>query len=51
MGKGLAFFLLACVDGKWKMGVDAHVELGHVIVNDRLRDGRVGGPDVCKKIT
>ncbi len=47
----LAFFLLACVDGKWEMGVDAHVKLGHVIVNVQLRDGSIGGPDVCNKIT
>ncbi len=50
-GKGLAFFLLACVDGTWKMGVYACVELSHVIVDVWLQDGRVGGLDVCDKIT
>ncbi len=51
VGKGLALFLLACVDSKWKMGVDARVELGHVIFDVRLQDGCVGGPDVCNEIT
>ncbi len=51
MGKGLAFFLLACVNGKWKMGVNASVELGHVIIDVQLQDGCVGGPDVCDEIT
>ncbi len=51
MGKGLAFFLLACVDHKWKMGVNARVELGHIIVDVRLQDGCIGGPDVCDEIT
>ncbi len=51
MGKSLAFFLLACVDGKWMLGVDACVELGHVIIGVRLQDSCVGGPDVCDEIT
>ncbi len=50
-GKGLAFFLLAYVDGTWKMGVYACVELSHVIVDVWLQDGCVGGLDVCDKIT
>jgi hypothetical protein len=49
--KGLALFLFASVGGKWECWVDAGGELGHVVVNIRLQNGRVGGSDVCDNKT
>jgi hypothetical protein len=37
-GKDLALLLFARVDGQWDAGVDADVELGHVVVQVGLAD-------------
>ncbi len=42
----LALLLFACVDGQWEAGVDADIELGHVVVQVGLADLGVRGQDV-----
>ncbi len=45
-GKDLALLLFARVDGQWEAGVDADVELGHVVLQVRLADLGIRGQDV-----
>ncbi len=45
-GKDLTFLLLPRVDGKGEAGVDARMEVGHVIIQIRLADLGVGVEDV-----
>ncbi len=48
-GKDLAFFLFACVDGQGEAGVDACVEVGHVVIQVRLADLGVCGENMLDK--
>jgi hypothetical protein len=45
-GEDLALLLFARVNGQWEAGVDADVELGHVVVQVGLADLGVCGQDV-----
>ncbi len=45
-GKDLTFFLLPHVDGKGEAGVDAGMEVGHVVIQIRLADLGAGVKDV-----
>ncbi len=45
-GKDLTFLLLPCVDGKGEAGVDAGIEVSHVVIQIRLADLGVGVEDV-----
>jgi hypothetical protein len=45
-GKDLALLLFACVNSQWEAGVDADVELGHVVVQVGLADLGVRCQDV-----
>jgi len=45
-GEDLALLLFTHVDGQWEAGVDADVELGHVVVQVGLADLGVRGQDV-----
>ncbi len=45
-GKDLTFLLIPCVDGKGEAGVDAGMEVGHVVIQIRLADLGVGVEDV-----
>ena len=49
-GKCLAFLLLARVHREGKLRVDAGVEVDHVVVDVWLRDGSVGGTNVCDEV-
>ena len=48
-GEDLALLLFARVDGQWEAGVDADVELGHVVVQVGLADLGVRGQDVLNQ--
>ncbi len=48
-GEDLALFLFARVDGQWEAGVDADVELCHVVVQVGLADLSVCGQDVLNQ--
>ncbi len=48
--KSLALLLLACVDGKWKVGIDSLVEIGDVVVEIRKADLRGSSVDVGDKL-
>ncbi len=45
-GKDLTFHLLLHVDSKGEVGVDARMEVGHVVIQIRLADLGVGVEDV-----
>ncbi len=45
-GKDLTFLLLPCVDGKGEAGVDAGMEVCHVVIQIRFTDLGVGVKDV-----
>ncbi len=45
-GEDLTFLLLPCVDGKGEAGVDAGMQVGHVVIQIRLDDLGVGVEDV-----
>ncbi len=47
--KDLTFLLLPCVDGKGEAGVNAGMEVGHVIIQIKLADLGVGVEDVYDK--
>ncbi len=47
--KDLTFLLLPCVDGKGEAGVDAGMEVSHVVIQIRLADLGVGVEDVHNK--
>jgi hypothetical protein len=51
LGKRLEFLLFAQVNSKWEGRLDAGVELGHVVVNIRLGDQRVGSANVGDKVS
>ncbi len=50
LGKRLAFLLFARVNGKWEGRLDAGVVLGHVVVDIRLGDQRVGSANVSDEV-
>jgi hypothetical protein len=51
LGERLAFLLFAHVNGKWEGRLDAGVELGHVVVDIRLGDQRVGSANVVDDVS
>ncbi len=45
-GEDLTFLLLPCVDSKGEAGVNARMEVSHVVIQIRLADMGVGIEDV-----
>ncbi len=49
--KRLTLLLLACVDGKWKVGINFLIEIGDVVFVIRLGDLRACSADVGDKLS